>query len=42
MGYFMTPIISIVLGYFFLNEKIVKIKININIYDDFFNNFSYN
>ena len=27
MGYFLTPIISILLGYFFLNEKISKLKI---------------
>ena len=26
MGYFITPIITIVLGYFFLNERITKIK----------------
>ena len=27
MGYYMTPMISIMLGYFFLNEKIKKIKL---------------
>ena len=27
MGYFMTPIISIILGYLFLNEKISKLKL---------------
>ena len=27
MGYFMTPIISITLGYFFLNEKISSFKL---------------
>jgi chloramphenicol-sensitive protein RarD len=26
MGYYMTPMISIILGYFFLNEKITKLK----------------
>ena len=26
MGYFITPMISIILGYFFLNEKITKPK----------------
>ena len=27
MGYYMTPMISIMLGYFFLNEKITKLKL---------------
>ena len=27
MGYYMTPMISILLGYFFLNEKITKLKL---------------
>ena len=27
MGYYMTPIISIMLGYFFLNEKLTKLKL---------------